>query len=249
MFLNKMTKIKQEEVKDKKQRKIDVFEEFKKNEFNIISEIKKASPSKGNINLEIDVNSVAKEYLSNGATALSILTEEKYFKGNIEDLKEIRKNNPNSILLRKDFILDEFQVYEAKFIQADMILIILSFLEYDKAKKLINLAFDLGLEVLLEVHDEQEMKQALTLGTNFIGVNNRNLKTLEVDLENSRKLAKYINKEKIFVCESGLSNIDDIIEMKKLGYNSFLIGSHFMQSENQGEELRKIISGIKNDRA
>ncbi|MBR1943574.1 indole-3-glycerol-phosphate synthase [bacterium] len=245
MFLDKMMKIKEELMLTEKRQKHDVYGEFSKKKFNIISEIKKASPSKGNINLNADICKTAGEYLKNGASMLSVLTESEYFKGSVEDFKQIRSEFPNAILLRKDFIMDDFQVYESKIIGADVILIILAFTGIEKSKELIELAHNLGLEVLLEVHNEDEMKAALTLNTKFVGVNNRNLKTLQVSLDVARNLSKYITPDKIFVCESGLNSSEEISEMIRLGYNSFLIGSHFMKSENQGEALKEIISGIK----
>lgn len=236
--------IKENLLLEQKKPKKDVFNIFKNNKFNIIAEIKKASPSLGDINLDVDIYKTAENYLSNGATVISVLTETEYFKGDISYLKEIRKNNPEAILLRKDFIIDEYQIYEAKFAGADMILLILSLTGFEKTSQLIQIAKKIGLEVLLEVHDEKEIQQALELDVKFIGVNNRNLKTLEVSLDVSRKLSQYITSDKIFVCESGLKTSNDIKEMIKLGYNSFLIGTSFMGSNEPACELKKIIDGV-----
>ena len=244
MFLDKIKKIKEDQlIKDKRPKK-DVFKTFLKNDFSIIAEIKKASPSKGDICPDADIVKIAGEYIQGGATAISVLTETEYFKGNIEYLKEIRQKYPDLILLRKDFIIDSYQIYEAKFAGADMILLILALTGIEKTKELINVAKELGLEILLEIHTEEEMQQALQLEVNFIGVNNRNLKTLEVSLDISRDLAKYINKEKIFVCESGLKAPAEIKEMINLGYKGFLIGSHFMEFDSPGQALKKLLEGI-----
>lgn len=244
MFLDKIKKIKKDQLIKDKMPKKDVFKTFLKNDFSIIAEIKKASPSKGDICPEADILNIAGEYINNGATAISVLTETEYFKGNIGYLREIRQNYPDSILLRKDFIIDPYQIYEAKFAGADMILLILALTGFEKTKELLNVAKELGLEVLLEIHTEEEMQQALQLEVNFIGVNNRNLKTLEVSLDVSRDLSRYINKDKIFVCESGLKTATEIKEMINLGYKVFLIGSHFMELDSPGNELKKLIEGI-----
>lgn len=244
MFLDKIKKIKEEQLVKNKLPKKDVFQTFLGNDFSIIAEIKKASPSKGDICPNADVSKVAGEYLNNGAIAISVLTETDYFKGNIEYLKEIRQKYPDSILLRKDFIIDPYQIYEAKICGADMILLILALTGFEKTVELIKVAKELGLEPLIEVHNEEEMKQALELDTKFIGVNNRNLKTLEVSLDVSRALAKYINEDKIFICESGLKTSIEIKEMIKLRYKGFLIGSHFMELDSPGEELKKLIEEI-----
>ena len=246
MFLDTMNDLKEKQLSCLKSPRKNVFELFKNSDFGIISEIKKASPSKGDIYPDADIVKIAGEYLENGASVISVLTETDYFKGSIEDLKSIRRQYPDAVLLRKDFIIDDIQIYEAKFAGADMILLILAMTGYEKTLELISTAKSIGLEVLLEVHSEDEIKQALTMGTNFIGVNNRNLQTLKVSLDVSRKLSKYITDDKIFVCESGLETSAEIAEMNKLGYKGFLIGSHFMTNENQGEELKKIINGVRN---
>jgi len=225
-----------------------VFDIFRENDFSIIAEIKKASPSKGDICPDADISKIAGEYISGGTAVISVLTETEYFKGNIEFLKEIRTKYPDSILLRKDFIIDPYQIYEAKLAGADMILLILALTGVDQTLRLIKVAKELGLETLVEVHSEEEIQQALQLDTNFIGVNNRNLQTLGVSLDVSRGLAKYINNDKIFVCESGLVSAVEIKEMITLGYKGFLIGSYFMGTDSPGRELKKIMDDVrKND--
>lgn len=244
MFLDKIKELKEKQLIKDKAPKHQVLKSFSKKDFSIIAEIKKASPSKGDIRPDANIVDIAGEYINNGASVISVLTETDYFKGSIEYLKEIRQKYPDSILLRKDFIIDSYQIYEAKFCGADMILLILALTGFEKTSELIKIAKELGLETLVEVHSEEEMQQTLKLDTNFIGVNNRNLKTLEVSLDVSRNLAKYINDSKIFVCESGLKTSDEIKEMTKLGYKGVLIGSHFMEMESPGNELKKLIEEI-----
>lgn len=249
MFLDKIRTLKEKQlIKDKSPKK-NVVRAFLKNDFSIIAEIKKASPSKGDISPNANIIDIAGEYINSGATVISVLTETEYFKGNIEYLKEIRQKYPDSILLRKDFIIDAYQIYEAKFAGADMILLIIALTGVEKTKELIEVAKALGLEVLLEVHSEEEMQQALQLDTNFIGVNNRNLQSLEVSLDVSRNLAKYISNDKvfpnkIFISESGLKTSTEIKEMINLGYKGFLIGSHFMELDSPGNELKKLIEDV-----
>lgn len=244
MFLNKIKNIKEEIINKQKQPKKNILKTFLDKEFNIISEIKKASPSLGDIQPEADILKIAKGYYNNGATAISVLTETDYFKGDINYIKAIRENLPEAILLRKDFIIDDYQIYEAKIYGADMILLILALTGVDKTKELIKTANNLGLEVLLEVHSEEEMLEALKMNVNFIGVNNRDLKTLKTTLDISRNLAKYITKDKVFVCESGLNSALEIKEMIELGYKAFLIGTSFMKSDKPEAELKKLIDEV-----
>ena len=247
MFLDTINKLKESQLNELKQPKTDVYGIFKNKKFGIIAEIKKASPSKGNIYPDADVVKIAGEYIKNGAAVLSVLTEQNYFNGSIDDIKAVRKHYPNAVILRKDFIIDDYQIYETKYIGADMILIILGLCGQERTLKLISTAKSIGLEVLLEVHDENEMKQALQMETNFIGVNNRNLQTLKISLDTSKKLSKYINQDKIFVCESGLNSSSEIAQMYKSGYKGFLIGSHFMESKNQGKTLKSFLSELENE--
>ncbi len=241
MFLDKIRKIKEKELISAKKPKKDVFSLFRANRINIIAEIKKASPSKGDIAPCIDIIKTAKDYINANARALSVLSEKEYFKGDIEYIEKIRAEFKDAIILRKDFIIDDYQLYETKLKGADMVLLILG-LTKNKTKSLIKKAKSLGLEVLLEVHSESEMKQALKLDINFIGINNRNLKTLQVDLETSRKLAKYITEDKIFVCESGLETAKQIKEMAQLGYRAFLIGTSFMSAKDPGNKLKTLLN-------
>ncbi len=247
MFLDKIKQITENQLVKQKSARANITEIFRQNRYNFIAEIKKASPSRGEIAPNADIAKIAKDYATHGATAISVLTEPQFFKGDIDYLRQIRQISPNAILLRKDFIIDAYQIYEAKLAGAEMILLILALTGAEKTAQLIQIAKDIGLEVLLEVHTEQEMKTALTMRANFVGVNNRNLKTLQVSLDVARSLSKYICKGKIFVCESGLQSAQEIQEMANLGYSGFLIGSHLMQADSPGEELKKLIKEVQND--
>jgi len=169
---------------------------LKKRKIPVISELKKKSPSQGKINKSFSPITIAKKYEKNGATCLSILTEEKYFDGSLNHLKDVRKITKLPIL-RKDFIIDNYQVIESKNSGVDCILLIMAVLDKNHAKELESTANEYGLNVLLEVHNEKELEQALDLKSNFIGINNRNLKTLKININNTKKLIKKIPKKKI----------------------------------------------------
>ncbi|MDQ3636184.1 MAG: indole-3-glycerol phosphate synthase TrpC [Acidobacteriota bacterium] len=211
-----------------------------KSKINIIAEIKRASPSKGIINDSFDVGEVATNYQEFGATAISVLTEEDYFKGNIEDLITAR-NLTDLPILRKDFVFDEFQIYEAALIGADAILLIVAMLEDEDLQKLYALACDLGLDVLVETHNLEELVRAIQLGAKIIGVNNRNLHNFEVSLDVSRKLVEHKPNDVLFICESGLSNEEELAEMKELGFDGFLIGESLIKAENTGKMLESLV--------
>lgn len=217
-----------------------IIDKLSKNETVIIAEVKKASPSKGIIRENFNAVEIAKEYEKNGAACISVLTDEKYFSGKNEYLSQIRENI-NLPILRKDFIIDPYQIWEAKLIGADCILLIMAMLDDDLAQKLEQTAIDSGLDVLLEVHNEEELKRALKLKSKLIGINNRNLKTLEVNLQNSVNLAPKVPEDKILICESGIYGKEDIKKMQQIGINSFLIGESLMRQENVGEALRKLL--------
>lgn len=211
-----------------------------KDEINIIAEIKRASPSKGVINDKIDVAEIARNYEHGGACAISVLTEEDKFKGSLEDLKLVRENVAVPVL-RKDFIFDEFQIYEAAAAGADVILLIAAMLDDDVLLKLHHLAEqELGLDVLLEVHTLEELERAKKTGAAIIGVNNRDLHSFKVSLDVSRELIKYAPSEALMITESGLQMREDILELKNLGFRGFLIGETLMRSENAVKELRKL---------
>lgn len=210
-----------------------------KNKINIIAEIKRASPSKGIIKDVFDVSEIAQNYEEFGATAISVLTEEDYFKGNIEDLITAR-NLTDLPILRKDFVFDEFQVYESGLIGADAILLIVAMLEDEDLQKLFALATSLGLDILVETHNLEELVRAIELSAKIIGVNNRNLHNFEVSLDVSRELIKHKPNDVLMICDSGLSRKDEIIEMKNLGFDGFLIGESLMKSADIAKTLEEL---------
>ena len=196
----------------------------------IIAEIKKASPSAGIISDNFDPVLKSKEYESFGASALSILTEEDYFLGNIEYLKDVKATTSLPIL-RKDFIVDEYQIYESKLIGADCILLIASILNDEELKNFSETAERLKLDYIIEVHDEEELQRVQHFSNAIIGVNNRNLKTFDVDINNSVELKKIFEGENIFIAESGIKSKKDIEYLKQHNINVFLIGESLMKGD------------------
>ena len=196
----------------------------------IIAEIKKASPSAGIISDNFDPVLKSKEYESFGASALSILTEEDYFLGNIEYLKDVKAITSLPIL-RKDFIVDEYQIYESKLIGADCILLIASILNDEELKNFSETAERLKLDYIIEVHDEEELQRAQHFSNAIIGVNNRNLKTFDVDINNSVELKKIFEGENIFIAESGIKSKKDIEYLQQHNINVFLIGESLMKGD------------------
>ena len=196
----------------------------------IIAEIKKASPSAGIISKDFDPVSKAKEYEALGASALSILTEEDYFFGSTDYLKAVREIS-NLPILRKDFIVDEYQIYESKLIEADCILLIVSILTDSDLKNFSKIADNLGLDYIMEVHDKDELRRVSDFENAIIGVNNRNLKTFEVDIKNSITLRQQFDKDNVFVSESGIKSKKDIEKLKKNNISVFLIGESLMNGD------------------
>jgi indole-3-glycerol phosphate synthase len=213
---------------------------LQKNQINIIAEIKRASPSKGVINDKIDVAETAKNYEKGGACAISVLTEEDKFKGSLEDLRTA-KNAVNLPVLRKDFIFDKFQIYEAAEVGADAVLLIAAMLDDKVLQKLYRLSErDLGIDALVEVHTLEELKRVKKIGATIIGINNRDLHSFKVSLDVSRELIKHAPKDSLIISESGLSTKEEILELRELGFSGFLIGETLMRSGNVGEELKKL---------
>lgn len=208
---------------------------------NIIAEVKKASPSKGLICKEFNYLEIAKAYEKGQAAALSVLTEPKYFQGSNQYLTEIKKVIHLPVL-RKDFIIDPIQIYEAKAIGADAILLIVAALSLKELHEYLKLATSLDLDILVETHNEKEVEIALEAGAEIIGVNNRNLQTFEVSLETSERLRRLIPKEKIFVAESGIHTEEDIRRLKALSINAVLIGESVVKAENPVDKLTQLIN-------
>ena len=199
----------------------------------IIAEHKRKSPSKSTINSSFTVEEVVKGYQNAGVCGISVLTDMKYFGGSLEDLL-LARASVTIPLLRKEFIIDEYQLLEAKANGADVILLIAAVLTRQEIKHLSEFAQSLGLEVLLEVHNEEELYKSIMPSLNMIGVNNRNLKTFEVSLSYSKELASLIPNEFVKISESGISNVAAVKELQQFGYQGFLIGENFMKTENAG---------------
>ena len=221
-------------------------ENLQRGQINIIAEIKRASPSKGVINDKIDVAEVARSYESGGACAISVLTEEDKFCGSLEDLKAARKAVRTPIL-RKDFIFDEFQIYEAAEAGADVILLIAAMLDDSQLLQLHDLAENkLGLDALVEVHTLEELERVKRMNAKIIGINNRDLNTFKVSLDVSRELIKHAPSDVLLITESGLSTKDEIAELRELGFAGFLIGETLMRSGNVAKDLKKLATNYTN---
>jgi indole-3-glycerol phosphate synthase len=207
----------------------------------VIAELKKASPSKGLIRAEFDAQALATELAKAGATALSVLTEEKFFQGSLNNLS-LASASSQLPCLRKDFIVDEFQLLEARAYGADAILLIVAALSQDELVKLARRSREMELDVLCEAHDGSELRRALDTGCDLIGVNSRNLHTFEVDLDTPARLGRLIPEHVIGVAESGIHCGQDILRLRAEGYQAFLVGESLMRAARPGEALRTLLS-------
>jgi indole-3-glycerol phosphate synthase len=208
---------------------------------NIIAEIKRRSPSKGIIRADFDPESIAANYTANGAACISVLTEEDYFDGSLEHLCAVRVVT-GLPLLRKDFVFDEYQIYEAAQAGADAILLIAAVLDGAQFNDLLQTAHGLGLDVLVEIHDQAEAEQVLRYEVRLLGVNNRNLRTFETTLDTSLQLAAQLPKHLTLVSESGIRTRADIERLRAAGFHAFLIGEEFMRSPDEGTALHALLS-------
>ena len=206
----------------------------------IIAEVKKASPSKGVIRNDFDPTEIAKDYEASGAACLSVLTDEPYFKGHDDYLKDVKAATALSVL-RKDFMIDPYQIYESRALGADCILLIMAALDDSLAKDLKELSEELGMDTLIEIHNAEELERALDLSPELLGVNNRNLKTLDVDLHTSYTLAERIPPEIFKISESGIGSAKEIKTLQSHGYQGFLIGESLMKEQNISQKLKNII--------
>lgn len=222
---------------------ISLSQKLKTSSTGIIAEHKRRSPSKSVINHNFTVEEVVKGYENAGACGISVLTDGKYFGGSLDDLL-LARASVNIPLLRKEFIVDEYQILEAKAFGADLILLIAAVLTREEIKSLSEFAKKLGLEVLLEVHNQEELEKSIMPSLDMIGVNNRNLKTFEVSLDFSKQLAAQIPNDFVKVSESGISSIEAIAELRPYGYNGFLIGENFMKTDNAGQAATEFISKL-----
>lgn len=259
-ILKKIVSRKQEEIADRKQRvseaelqeKLEsadaprgfvdsIAAKINSGKAGVISEIKKASPSKGILREDFRPADIARSYEKGGAACLSVLTDIDFFQGSDEYLQQARAACSLPVI-RKDFIIDTYQVYEARAMGADCILLIVACLEDGQMKTLNDLAHELGMDVLVEVHDEEELQRALKLNNRLIGINNRNLRTFEVSLETTLKMLDQIPEVAIVVTESGIHTKDDVKLMRDNNVNAFLVGEAFMRAEEPGEKLSELFS-------
>lgn len=257
-ILNKIAEDKREEVEQKKEllplEVLQILPYYRRNCISlkkslqegsgIIAEFKRKSPSKADINLKAEVENITLGYQAAGASGISVLTDEPYFGGSLEDLLLCR-DLVDLPLLRKDFIIDEYQVYESKAFGADVILLIAALLSPQQIRQFTKTARLLGLEVLLEVHDEEELERSLDPRIDLVGVNNRNLKTFEVNLGTSKSLSEKIPAEFLKISESGISQVSSIKDLKTFGYKGFLIGENFMKTEDPAQSALDFIKALK----
>lgn len=222
---------------------ISLSEKLKNSSSGIIAEHKRRSPSKSIINNGLNVQDVATGYENAGVCGMSVLTDGKYFGGSLDDLI-VARASCNLPLLRKEFIIDEYQIIEAKSYGADVILLIAAILTQEEIKQFSQLAKGLNLDVLLEVHNENELQKSIMPSLDMIGVNNRNLKTFEVSLDTSKTLSTKIPDEFVKVSESGISDIQSIQTLKTYGYQGFLIGENFMKTNNPGVNAKEFIKSL-----
>lgn len=210
----------------------------------IISEFKRKSPAKGTINLAANIIEVTQGYTNAGVSGLSVLTDELFFGAKSNDFQLARENNTIP-MLRKDFIVDEYQLFQSKAMGADVILLIAKILSQKQLKSYVNLAHELGLEVFLETQNETEILENLDLNFDLIGINNRNLNSFEVSVENSIKLAQLLPKSSVKIAESGIDSLETIQLLKANGFDGFLIGEYFMKEENPATKCYELIQKLK----
>ena len=222
---------------------LDLAKALRGERIQLIAEIKKASPSKGIICSDFNPVKIAQIYASNGASAISVLTEGKYFKGSLNHLQDIRKalGNKRPPLLRKDFICDPYQVYESRAYGADSLLLIMAILTPEKLKELLRISYKLGMNCLVEVHSRAELETALGSGARIIGLNNRDLKTFTVDLATTKCLRPLVPKDQIVVSESGIKNRSDMEKLREWGVDAVLIGESLMSAPDSAAKIKELL--------
>ncbi|MCX6011136.1 MAG: indole-3-glycerol phosphate synthase TrpC [Chloroflexi bacterium] len=226
---------------DKKPAPLDLASALSADGISLIAEVKRASPSRGDLNLDLDAVALAKTYAECGAAAISVLTEERYFKGSGSDLEAVKSALPDVPVLRKDFILEPYQLFEARAWGADAVLLIIAILDDAALKNLITISHKLGMHCLLEVHDEAELKRALVCDARLIGINNRNLQTLEVDINVTKRLRPHIPPGRIVVSESGIKGQDDIQKLKDWGVDAVLIGEALVTADDIPARIKELL--------
>jgi indole-3-glycerol phosphate synthase len=224
---------------------MSVKSSFKKNisrphHINLIAEIKKASPSKGILRGDFNPVKIAITYQANGASAISVLTDERFFEGRLEYIPKVR-GNVSIPILRKDFFIDEYQIYETVASGAEAILLIPEILSMAQMSKFYNLATELGLDCLVEVHNEEDIEKTLAIGASIIGINNRDLHTFKVDLGVTQRLIRLIPQNKVIVSESGIKSYEDIMFLKSLGINAVLVGEAFMEADDITAKMKEMM--------
>ena len=212
----------------------------REHEINLIAEIKKASPSSGILREDFNPVKIAQIYRAYGAKAISVLTDEKFFNGKLEYLDAVRRSVYLPIL-RKDFIVDKYQLYESKFYGADAVLLISEILSRSELVNYLQICKDLAMDALIEIHGEEDLKKALSVDSRIIGINNRDLHTFKVNLETTSNLIGSIPKDKVIVSESGISTYEDVMFLKSIGVNAVLIGETFMRSEDIGPKVMEVM--------
>ncbi len=239
------SKVSVEQLKDSEffGRKTFSLKESLESKSGIIAEFKRQSPSKGIINNQISPLEVASDYEKFGASGISILTDKDFFGGSFDDILSVR-NHIQIPILRKDFMVDDYQFYEAKAIGADVILLIAACLSTTQVQEFTELSHKLGLEVLLEIHTEEEL-QHINKNIDFVGINNRNLKDFKVDLQHSVNLKNQLPENILSVAESGIYNEEDFKYLKEKGFNGFLMGEYFMKNKNPGNKFSEFVSNVK----
>ena len=226
---------------DKKPAPLDLASALSGDGISLIAEVKRASPSRGDLNLDLDAVALAKTYARCGAAAISVLTEERYFKGSGSDLEAVKRALPDVPVLRKDFILEPYQLFEARAWGADAVLLIVAILDDAALKNLITISHKLGMHCLLEVHDEAELKRALRCDARLIGINNRNLHTLEVDINVTKRLRPLIPPGRIVVSESGIKGREDIQKLKDWGVDAVLIGEALVTTDDIPARIKELL--------
>jgi indole-3-glycerol phosphate synthase len=256
MFLDKIVALKRKELAERQKAvplsaledaikqqpaPIDLAKALKGDGVSLIAEIKRASPSKGDLNVNLDVVALAKTYARCGAKATSVLTEENYFKGSGKDLEAVKKALPNVPVLRKDFILDPYQLYESRAWGADAMLLIVAILDDSVLRHLIAVSHKLGMQCLVEVHNENELNRALKFDAKIIGINNRNLQTLEVDINITKKLRPLIPPQHTVVSESGIKGREDVEKLKDWGVDAVLIGEALVTASDIPTKIKELL--------
>jgi indole-3-glycerol phosphate synthase len=256
MFLDKIVALKRKELPERQKAvplsaledaikhqpaPLDLAAALKGDGISLIAEIKRASPSKGDLNVNLDAVAMAKTYARCGAKAISVLTEERYFKGSGQDLESVKKTLPHVPVLRKDFIIGPYQLYQARAWGADAVLLIVAILDDDVLRQLIALSQQLGMQCLVEVHNEAELKKALKCEAKVIGINNRNLQTMVVDLNVTQKLRSLIPPECLVVSESGVKGREDIEKLKAWGVDAVLIGEALVTAKDVPARIKEML--------